>query len=367
MHASEPLPYDGSSIFVSRMSAYPLPTDITTMPKRRNSVTGSNHDSMMEKDRRSERRVGDTIPSTSLGKSSTSPFCTHPGSSLPRPTSPLGTKRVYRATTHFEPSIQQGAPPPDRDSAASVEARPTTWMEAEPQSLPGDHAPEDPVRVPTPTNHDEAHEETRANDEGSATSDVMTPFHVEEDDNASTFDEKPILQMQAESHDNESTKDTPEATVAVQLKRRSDPLPRANPVVEKWLRGTPTPKTVAVMTTLSPSLFPKEREAKDPVAVSATPLNMHEGEDAVCQGNLTLVNDIPVGRQTKKLDVPPTEDEVEIARENIQGVTAERQKLALDKDKGVRRETRLKKKRYFLRRLWKRLRGSRADSAAGGQ
>jgi len=114
-------------------------------------------------------------------------------------------------------------------------------------------------------------------------------------------------------------------------------------------------------TVSSPGGPPDQRGSEDPDAISAAPSGTFEGNGVVYEGNLVTVNDIPVGRETGKVDVPPTAEEVGKARGDTQEATAARQQLALAKDRKMR------KKRYFFHRLWKRLRSKSRATTTGGQ
>jgi hypothetical protein len=114
-------------------------------------------------------------------------------------------------------------------------------------------------------------------------------------------------------------------------------------------------------TVSSPGAPPDQRGSEDPDAISAAASGTFEGNGVIYEGNLVTVNDVPVGRETGKLDVPPTAEEVKKAREDTQEGTAERQQLALAKDR------KLRKKRYFFHRLWKKFRSKGSGTTAVGQ
>lgn len=277
-------------------------------------------------------------------------------------------KPLGRVTSNPQNDIQHKFPVPENEDVAGLDVEPTTWIPHDPPKIgpsTATHPPVDLMESATLTEHDAVRPSSHTNNdtETSATSLATSPYDLEKDDlTAEGFLTQLSSPAQTAPDAAKSTQDGAGAPATEQNTLPTQPSLSAYFAAKEWRSDSFNLSTAAPMAAISSSVArPDQRGSEDPDAITAAPSRVHEGSGVVYEGNLITVNDIPVGRETSQVGIPPTAEEVQNAREKTAEATAKRQQLALAKDRKLRR------KRYFFQRLWRSVRSKIRGTASGGQ
>ena len=337
--------------------------DITTLPQYHQVVKSEDVEKAVAKNQ-AGGRLCSKRPSTSMGF--TNPHQRILESSLKRSVSASELKTLSQAPPISRKDIQPKALSPTPENVTRLEEKPTTCISHDPAKIETPttaHSSSDLADAVTLTENDAVQPSTHANNDNGATSQATTPSPLEKDDTTAQGLQTQIPSAAPAAPD---TAKSPQAGAGPPATEQNilptEPPSVADLAAEEWRSPPPNLPTAAPMATVSsPGAPPDQRGSEDPDAISAAASGTFEGNGVIYEGNLVTVNDVPVGRETGKLDVPPTAEEVKKAREDTQEGTAERQQLALAKDR------KLRKKRYFFHRLWKKFRSKGSGTTAVGQ